>query len=212
MPGSGAPGRLEAGDVEMGGGAVGVGLPEAGGPVAALAATDWLAVEVGGEFSSSYSNRWALGWAGARFTPWNEAFGSTRLALDLDLGAGAGKGGELSGNEQQGGSCTQPPWDGRPWFDRLAYGGYLGLGFGARWSWFSIFARSRAQVTRATNIPPTFWWATAAGVQFLLGDRLAIYLDTGSFGYVNEIEDLVLWMYEFGLAVKLAPPAQAPPA
>lgn len=88
----GAPGRVEAGMVEVAGD-VAYGPDLAGGPLVGYGITDKLAIEGGAELGQGTR---AIGWAGVRYTPLPpdpRAGRSPALVLDVEGGAGAGVGG-----------------------------------------------------------------------------------------------------------------------
>jgi opacity protein-like surface antigen len=188
----GAPARLNAGDIEIAGGATYFGT---GGPQVAVALTDRLQLEVGGEFALQ---RWALGTAGLRATLYAPPPGEPGFLLDTELGAGLGAGGECAFNEQRN-SC---PEHGRAWHERLAGGGYAGLGLGARYAWFAWSLRGRAQVSRATGIPTTFWYSAMTGPQFTIMDHVMLYAGAGVAGYTNRHDDEFGFLVDAGIGVR----------
>lgn len=209
----GPPGRLRAGEAEVGGAMT---IPfVTGGPYFGLAVLDQLSVEVGGEFAAIAGNEegesgWGLGWLGLRGTLPYDAGDGFRLAVDLEAGGGLGVGGSLCDNAHHSGDewDTECPvgeqWDGVNWANRLAGGGYVGLGLGLTWDWFSTYLRTRHQFTKAENIPLTYWYTVSLGVDFLILDRFNIYASYGLAGYQNDYDEEPAWPFlgEIGMALK----------
>lgn len=135
-----------------------------------------LRVEASGD-ATEYS---ATGSAGIRYTHL-----AGRLGMDAEFGLGAGAGGALCGNNLDttrpceagqrasatGAAATPLLYpDGLEAWERVAFGGYAGFGFGARpWSWVEVYLRGRLQLSRATHVPTTLWGTALGGVQFKLG-------------------------------------------
>ena len=192
-PEFGAPGRTAEGDVTVGGAMVGLHAPAPamGGPMIAYGIRDAWAVEGGADLANS----WRMGWAGVRYTHAPRRHSKHHLAVDVNAAGGGGVGGELRGNGDEG--------DGLSAFDRVAGGGLLGLGVAGHFSFFSVFARGRGQVSTATGVPVTGWWTTGGGVQFRIAETLDLYAQSGPSGYVNRIESDWGVFTEFGVAVRI---------
>lgn len=192
-PEFGAPGRTAEGDVAVAGAMVGLHAPAPtmGGPMVAYGVRDAWAVEGGADFAGA----WRVGWAGVRYTHAPRRHSKHHLAVDINTAGGAGVGGQLRGNGSDG--------DGRSAFDRTAGGGLLGVGVGGHFSFFSIFARGRGQVSAATGVPVTGWWTAAGGVQFRIAETVDLYAQSGPSGYVNRVEDNWGVFTEFGVAVRI---------
>lgn len=193
----GAPARVAEGDLALRGSAVGLqAAPSMGGPALSYGITDAWAVEGGGNFSTG---AWGLGWAGARYTHAPRRFAKHYLALDVHGAGGMGWGGSLRGNQEDEGS------DGLRASERVAGGGALGVGVSGHFSFFSIYGRTRAQLTAATNVPATVWGDFGAGVQFRILKTVDLYSQATWFGYGNQTERLFFRVpaYEVGIAVRI---------
>lgn len=193
----GAPGRVQAGDVDLGGAAVGTvaSAPRYGGPALAIGITDGVAIEAGGDFAAS---GWAMGFGGARLTgrvPLRKQF---RLVGDTEFGAGAGVGGSRCRGAW---SCVG---DGRRWYERAAGGGYLGVGGALRWRIPTIYTRLRVQATTATSIPSTIWTTWNSGVELRFARRVSLWAAVGLADYWNRRDSRWGFIYELGLAVRLS--------
>ncbi len=170
-----APARMTAGLGAVHA-AVGVAAARYGSLTVSLPVAAGLRVEVGGD-GTEYSG---TGSAGVRYTHL-----AGRLGMDAELGFGVGAGGALCGNEPDTArpcassqrdpgtrDAAPPPLypDGLTAWDRFAFGGYAGFGFGARpWPWVEVYLRGRVQLTRATHVPTTLWGSALGGVQFKIG-------------------------------------------
>lgn len=192
-PEFGAPGRTAEGDVAVAGSMVGLAAPAPmmGGPMVAYGVRDAWAVEGGADLSES----WRMGWAGVRYTHAPRRYSKHHLALDINAAGGGGVGGEVRGNGEDG--------DGRSAFDRVAGGGLVGVGVAGHFSFFSLFARGRGQVSTATGAPVTGWWTAGGGVQFRIVETLDVYAQSGPSGYVNRVENAWGVFTEFGVAVRI---------
>jgi hypothetical protein len=177
-----APGRLapNQGDLSAtvgaahGRGALGVSLP----------VSEVLSVEVQGDTSDT----WHLGNASVRAT---HRSADRVLSLDGEVGGGAGVGGQRCGNAALDNSdpCPGLAVDGRGVTDRVAYGGFLGVGVGVRpVRWLSLFARTRAQLSAATNVPNTLWLSGLAGAEVYVGP-VVFGLGAGYAHYRNSVEN-----------------------
>ncbi len=166
--------------------------PSFGGPMLAYGLSDAWAIEAGGDFSDA----WRMGWGGARYTWAPRRHAKHYLAVDAQAALGAGAGGELWGNDGE-------ESDGRRAFERFAGGGLLGAGVAGHFSFFSVFGRARAQVTKATNIPTTGWWTVGGGIQFRIARTVDLYAQSGPSGYRNSIDDAWGTFTEAGVAVRI---------
>lgn len=178
-------------------GTLGLSVPVRGG----------LRVEASGD-ASEYS---ATGSAGLRYTHL-----AGRLGMDAEFGFGLGAGGALCGNKadtsrpcengQRASASGAPamPYlypDGLDAWDRIAYGGYAGFGFGARpWSWVEVYLRGRLQLTRSTNIPTTLWGTALGGVQLKLGP-VDLHAALGWSCYFDERDQNNAALLEAGITV-----------
>lgn len=202
----GAPGRITAG-VGAVHAAVGTMAARYGSLTVSLPVASGLRVEVGGD-GTEHS---AMGSAGVRYTHL-----AGRLGMDAELGFGAGAGGALCGNAQDtarpcAGSqrdpgtrdAAPPPLvpDGLTAWDRFAFGGYAGFGFGARpWPWVEVYLRARVQLARATHVPTTLWGSALGGVQFKIGP-VDVGAGLGWACYFNERDQNNGFALELGVTV-----------
>jgi hypothetical protein len=170
----GAPGRVEGGMVEVGGEAT-HGVDMGGGPLLGYGVTDAIAVEGGAEIG--HRTR-AIGWAGLRYTPLRGYDRDFALLLDVEGGAGAGVGGRRCVE----GVCESVEQN----FRRPAGGGYLGLGVGGKFKWFSPWVRLRTQASAAEGVPITSFTTALAGVQFSIVKLAHIFVGTGGYLIANE--------------------------
>jgi hypothetical protein len=193
----GAPARLTEGRVEIGATAAGLAVPNDFSPHLAVGVRDWLALEAGGNaLLGAGRNGWALGFVGSRFSMAPNRERRTHFIGDLELGAGAGVGGVLTGNATLSPGCR---CDGLSGFDRVAGGGYAGFGIGAQIAWFSIYTRTRFEVSAATNVPVTVWPSTSIGLEANLRKRAAITLGGGYLGYANAVDHIHAWFWQIGV-------------
>jgi hypothetical protein len=192
----GMPGHLQGGKVEIGGG---MNINEySGGPVLAVALTDWLQLEAGADINDG-SHAWNMYFGGIRASVGYVEDG-VGGAVDLELGGGAGVGGEYEGNEDTMG-----------WKDRSASGWYVGCGAGFQIDWFSAFVRGRFQASWATGIPETTWWTLVGGIQATIADSVNLYIAGGGAGYTNSMDQESGLIGEFGLSVELPVFYKPPP-
>lgn len=193
----GAPARLEEGRIEVGGTAGGFAIPDVGGPHLGVGIRDWLALEVGGNLALGYGrDSWALAYLGPRFSYAPHRAQRVHLISDLELGVGVGVGGVRDSNATPSPDCH---CDGLAGFDRIASGGYAGIGIGAQISWFSIYARTRVEASTATNVPTTVWPSASVGIEFNFRKRAALTLGGGYIGYVNSVDKIHAWFYQIGI-------------
>ncbi|HEX6835384.1 MAG TPA: hypothetical protein VF334_02370 [Polyangia bacterium] len=215
----GAPARLEQGRVELGVSAGGLAVPDVISPHLGVGLRDWVAIEAGGNFTADFGRQaWALGFVGPRFSYAPHRERSVHLISDLELGVGAGVGGVRHGNELPGRDC--PGCDGLAGYDRVAGGGYVGVGLGAQIAWFSLFARGRIEATTASNVPSTAWPSASVGMEINLRKRAALTVAGGYIGYFNDRDFANAWFYQLGVTFFIdafprrrepAPPSVTPP-
>lgn len=188
----GLPGRLSSGQGEL---SVAAAIPHTHGS-ASLSIP--VAENVRVESTYDLSDTWHVGSAGLRGTvPLNR-----RWSLDLEGGVGAGIGGERCGNRGESGhTCEAGVSDGLSVSDRFAYGAYVGAGVGVRpWHALGFFARGRAQVSAATNVPVTAWGSGVLGLELATGP-LRTHLSGGVGVYTNSAETETGALIELGLSV-----------
>jgi hypothetical protein len=192
----GAPGRATSGEglVQIAGTNQGTAAPTISLPVA-----DDLHVEIGGDARPT-DEQWAMGSVGVRYTlgPPRGEDGrrpSTGPYGDVEFGLGAGVGGV--GHDEDG-----EPVDSRTAWERFAYGGYVGTGFGWRFlPWLAGFTRTRVQLTKATNLPETTWFSAMAGPELTWG-ALSLHLGGGWAGYSNDDDADHGPLFEAGLGCR----------
>jgi hypothetical protein len=183
----GIPGKLQAGRIEVGGCAYPGPI---GAAFVALSLSDLVQLEAGSNLSPS----WALGFAGLRLTL-DRPLDGKGFAADLEFGAGAGVGGEFYDYDDV--SSVK-------WFDRFAYGGYLGAGLGNHLNENGGgFLRARVQVSKADLIPTTVWGSLLGGVQMTAHDLVNMSFGIGFGGYGNAEEGVApIFLIEFGLSIE----------
>lgn len=161
-------------------------------------------------------NAWqygATGTLGARYT-----HRAGRLAMDGELGAGGGVGGTLCGDDEAAGvpcdgvSASRPGGtlraDGLDVWGRYTFGGYAGVGIGARvWRSIGVFGRARVQLSQARNIPTTFWASALGGVEGTLGP-FDLYAGAGWAAYFHEFGRDNTFLLEAGVVLPF--PVRAP--
>lgn len=189
--GYGAPGRLRQGDVEVGGGVAGAGAPLGGGGWLGYGVRDWAAVEVGAQGSGAS----AMGFLGGRFTYAPRRDHKLHGALDAEVGVGVGAGGEPECG------LWQQDCDRRRWYDRAAFGAYAGGGAGYHFSFFSLYARGRAQPSVADGLPGTLWGQAQGGLQFRIARKVDLFSSVGMAGLVNRVNHLETFMWDAGISV-----------
>jgi hypothetical protein len=193
----GAPGHLEEGRVEVGDNTGGPVCPILWNPHLGLGIKDWFAIEAGGSVAPGL---WTMGYIGPRFSLVSPRESPVRLLADIELGAGAGIGGELHNNQPQDKDCLD--CDNRQWNQRLAYGGYQGVGLGLQAHWFSIYLRGRVEESKATNIPLTLWPSFLIGMEANIKRRAAINAGTGLMWYTNSADHSeAFWIFQLGFSV-----------
>lgn len=194
----GAPARLEQGRVEVGVSAGGLAVPDVISPHLGVGLRDWVAIEAGGNFTADFGRQaWALGFVGPRFSYAPHRERRFHFISDLELGVGGGVGGVRHGNEPQSREC--PACDGLTSYDRVAGGGYAGVGLGAQIAWFSLFARGRIEATTATNVPATAWPSASVGMELNVRKRAALTVAGGYIGYFNAHDFANAWFYQLGV-------------
>jgi hypothetical protein len=145
------------------------------------------------EASGSAWEYGATGTLGVRYT-----HRARRLAMDGEFGLGGGAGGTLCGNDDRpdedcvGGLPTGPMGqrraDGLDAWSRYTFGGYAGVGVGVRvWRSLGVFGRTRVQLSRARNVPTTFWASAIGGIEGTLGP-FDLYVGAGWAAYFNEYD------------------------
>jgi hypothetical protein len=201
----GAPGRVQAGDVEIGGTMAGVYAPNAGSAHIAVGVHDWVSLEAGGTFAAaptgpqSGSLVMAMGWIGPRFTLPRRPYGVS-LLLDAELGLGAGVGGELcASNAKEVTVCDR---DHLSPSSRGAFGGYQGMGLGLAYRWFSFYGRTRLEESAATGLPTTYWPSAMLGFGFDLAPKVSLDIGGGYLGYFDTKDSQSGWFYQTGLTVR----------
>lgn len=175
--------------------AVAGALPNRVGATVSIPVAHGLRVEAHGDGS----DLWVVGNVGVRAT---EHIGNSRVTVDQELGGGGGLGGARCGNTgESGSSCSTGTADGLAWSQRVAYGGYTGIGLGVRLApWVHAFARARVQVSQATQAPLTFWASGLAGPAFRYG-RVSWYGGVGYGGYANRDDRAGTLLVETGMGV-----------
>jgi hypothetical protein len=171
----GAPGRMQAGVVEVGTEASYGPDSAGGGPMIGYGINDEITVEGGGDV---FGNR-MMGWLGTRWTPLRPEGRNFALLLDIEGGLGAGVGGRRCDED---GDCESTFED----FRRPAGGGYLGLGVGGKLEFFALWLRLRTQATAASGVPITSITTGLLGFQFSIASLAHIYAGTGGLLVSNE--------------------------
>jgi hypothetical protein len=192
----GAPARVAPGEVEISG--AGSAYLTAG-VYAGLPIAEDVQLELGSDFASpDQEGGWRLSVGGLRYTHApkvrERGFGG---AFDIEGGLGFGAGGVNSevSNADAG---------------KTAFGGYFGMGAGLHFSpHVALFARGRAQLSTATNVPTTFWGSGVFGPEITFGPA-SFYLATGIAGYSNDLDQIAGLVMEGGLSFHFgAPPDKA---
>lgn len=148
----------------------------------------------------------ATGALGVRYT-----HRARRLAMDGEFGLGGGAGGALCGNDDapdercNAGSPTGAMGarraDGLDAWSRYTFGGYAGVGLGARvWRSLGVFGRTRVQLSQARNVPTTFWASAMGGIEWSLGP-LELYVGAGWAAYFNSYDQDNTLVLEGGLSL-----------
>lgn len=119
-----------------------------------------------------------------------------KLTMDTEFGLGIGVGGE---NKCSGDACAATVRDSLMWKERLAWGGYAGVGLGINIKWFDIYMRGRYQQTKATHIPTTSWFSALGGIQFTIACRVKLNFAGGVATYVNDADQETGGFGEVGL-------------
>lgn len=195
----GAPGRLQGGRAEVGVTAGGLGVPNDLVPHVGFGIRDWVALEFGGNY---LPGDWATGWGGPRFTCVPHPEKPIHFALDGEFGLGGGRGGNLHDNHYSESEDCDGGCDGRQWQDRIAFGGYGGIGVGVHIHWFSLYARGRVEVSRATGIPVTYWPSVSGGMEFDIARIVQLSAGGGYLGYYNDSDRASGFFYQVGLNVQ----------
>lgn len=178
---NGAAGRLDAGELELGGD---VQIPYlSGGPRVAYAPTRAIAIEAGTDFGLA----WDTASFGSRFTFNGRASDRGHLGngFALDTAVGIGLGGVASLHR-----------------DLTVGGGYLDVGGSYHGDWLSGYMRLSTQVTRATSSPITFWWGALFGAELWRGP-FSLYVAAGPAGFATSQTSGALGVFEAGLSFHL---------
>jgi len=203
-----APGRLSGGQGE-------IAVAAAGGHArGALSAGIPLNETLSLDAQFDTSGEWQIGNVGLRATHRSP---DRVVNVDAEIGGGGGVGGQRCGNPGQGATdnpCPALPLDGRSAQERLAYGGFAGIGVGIRpLRWMNVFARTRVQLTTATNVPNTIWMSGLVGAEFTLGP-VVLGGGVGYAHYTNDVESQGDAIVELGAAIPFtvfAPQRRAAP-
>lgn len=202
----GAPGRLDPGQMEIGGGSLGVGAVPGGvggGGGLGYAVRPHLAVEGGVDGATS----WTMGWGGVRVPyRWRTSQRWLTFAADGSLSVGAGVGGSRcsEGSEGQSTPCDAD-LDGLHWYRRMAGGGAIGAGAAMRLGPVSLFSRGRLQIVGARNIPATQWASAMGGVHVHILHRADLWWSMGVAHYANAQDSAWGTISEVGLAFRFDP-------
>lgn len=192
----GAPGRMDAGMVEVNGSAL--YFPElSGAGMLGYGVSEELSVEAGTEFDPASR---VLGFVGVRYTPLRPKPRLASFVLDVESGVGAGVGGLVCDDAV---NCSSQAANLR----RPAGGAYLGLGIGAKIKWFSPWLRVRSQVSGAEGTPVTSISSAIAGVQFDITELAHVYAGAG--GGVLVTPEFTQWGWQYiqgGVSFTLATP------
>jgi hypothetical protein len=191
----GAPGRAPSGQALV---QVAVNNQLSGTGQLSIPIAEDLHLEVGADLRP-HDEAWAMGSAGVRYTVGPAKVDGRRPSTgpfgDVEAGLGAGVGGVRGEVEGQ-------PADTRTAWERFAFGGYLGAGFGYRFlPWIGGFARTRLQVTHADGIPTTTWFSAMGGPEFTAGP-VSLHVAGGWAGYQNDTDGTQGPLFEAGLGVR----------
>jgi len=188
----GAPGRMQAGHMEVAGDVAGpVGNPSMGGPAMGVQVLDWLEVQAGVDASLlDEDSSWTMGWTGLAFTGREGP-----LAMEVELGLGGGAGGYYCESADDCGEKAGP------WYERPAFGTYFGAGLGLHIRWFSFFGRMRFQVTTARDVPATMWATGVAGIQISILRSFHIHFGAGRGGYWNDMDSMTFDILDMGVSM-----------
>lgn len=193
----GAPGRLQAGQVEIS--AANVGLPHGFvGSSVGYAAREHLIVQAGADGAF---RGFAMGWAGVQVPGTYHLTGRWSVSADGELGAGAGAGGSCDEDDSTTELCRVD----RPWYRRAAGGGYLGAGGALRYGPISLYSRARVQTTAARDIPMTTWTMLSGGLHGHILDRADVFAGVTGFRYANGVDAFGYFAAELGLAFRFDP-------
>jgi hypothetical protein len=200
----GAPGRLDPGDMEIGGGPAGLiaegsSQPFMGGGGVGWAARPHLTVEGGIDGSDA----WTLGWGGVRVPGRWAMRPGVQLAADGEIGVGAGVGGD--GCKEYGTSDCEP--DGLAWNERPAGGGYLGAGGALRLWPVSIYLRARGQIAAAKKVPTTHWASAFGGLHVHILRHADVWGGVAVVHYANGEHSIGGYTWEAGVAFRFDPRA-----
>lgn len=191
-----APDRLEPGEGEV---AVSSSWYLRGSAVLSAEVAERVTLEGGLETGPG---SWQLATGGARVTV-VDAHGRTGPTMDLETGLAVGLGGErCQADYGDTLDCQGRVPDQRDWTERLAYGGYLGLGLGYRVvEELQLYTRGRVEVSVASGIPRTLWGSWVAGLELDL-DPVMLHLVGGFGGFDNEVDGALGPLVELGVGIR----------
>ena len=155
------------------------------------------------ETGATVGVQWVLGHLGVRRTVWRRP--QDRLGRVFGLSGGGGIGG--GGENWEPSSDEDRWWDriGPPWHQRVAAGGYLGVGMAHHvHNELALYQRARIQATVAYLAPPTVWWQYSLGID-MYPHRwgVAFNLGIGCQGFAND-HDVYVWpTLDFGLSLAI---------
>lgn len=203
----GAPGRLDAGQMEVGGGSLGLGAVPGGiggGGGLGYAVRPHLVVEGGVDGASE----WTLGWGGVRVPHrWRTSHRWLSFAADGSVSVGAGVGGHNCAHATTDDPATDDSCqsDGLEWYRRLAGGGAIGAGAAMRLGPVSLFSRGRLQITGARNVPATQWASGMGGLHVHILRHADLWWSMGVAHYANAADSAWGPVSEVGLAFRFDP-------
>lgn len=159
--------------------------------------TPHLAAEVGGDiaarFTSDIDATWKMAHAGLRAAT---ALGAG--ALDVEAGGGIGSGGVYPAADG----------DGTDGSTALAWGGYLGGGYGGHGELVGAYLRTRLQLSasRDDRLPLTRWGSAVGGIQLGSDRGPRFRVAAGVLAYDNESDAGAAPLIEIGLELGGGPP------
>lgn len=197
---TGAPGRLDPGDMEVGVASSGFIVPSGlAGTNIGYAVNSRLTVEGGLDANYARQGGWTMGWAGVRTPRRFHLRRKLSLAVDGAAGLGLGVGGCASGDDVE---CNA---DRRDWWERPAGGGYLDAGAAVRWGPMSLYSRGRMQVARSLGTPTTHWASVLFGLHGHILDRADLWGGMALAQYSNREHTTSGWIAEVGLSFRFDP-------
>jgi hypothetical protein len=177
------------------------------GAAGRIPVTRHLAVEVGGDVAGRFSRdieaNWKMAHGGLCAA---SAVGGG--ALDVELGGGIGSGGVYRSADRDGSDGSSA----------LAWGGYLGGGYGRHGELVGAFIRTRAQLSasRDDRLPLTRWGSAALGIQIGTDSGPRFRVAAGVLAYDNQRDAGAAPLVEIGLELGGGPPppplVERPPA